>query len=353
MWFKFAKLFFVVNTSVQAPTSLIVSNDPNVVNYDIKKEMIKHVKYNDFNDWATIPWNSAYFDIDQPDLKLVSGEIIGGVDNDLDFEYQSDVVGVKKTTLNTGTGVYSFRRYQLDDISRIMFNHNFIKYGKKNRLLIHNVNHWVKPLNLRFELNFEIDKPLSFYIQGFMFYFNYEAFSTFTGDFSFSFLDYVGDTKYVFKGKIGNDVYMQDLYNFVTMPVRVPNLRHLTVFFDIHGTTNLTIPPEVSFGQINIFSSEKVTPVPPNSPFNPEYERVSWYDVFGHLRNAFRWVLYGVVGKVLPVEPLREFFTKLDGLLRRIFDDTISSILNVDFTSGLEQVLTLWVFLKAVGFLVG
>lgn len=99
MWFKFAKLFFVVNTSVQAPTSLIVSNDPNVVNYDIKKEMIKHVKYNDFNDWATIPWNSAYFDVDQPDLKLVSGEIIGGLDNDLDVEYQSDVVGVKRQHL--------------------------------------------------------------------------------------------------------------------------------------------------------------------------------------------------------------------------------------------------------------
>ncbi|WP_342261576.1 hypothetical protein [Spiroplasma endosymbiont of Notiophilus biguttatus] len=109
----------------------------------------------------------------------------------------------------------------------------------------------------------------------------------------------------------------------------------------------------VNFGQMNIFSSKDIVPVPPNSPFNPEYERVSWYDVFGHFRNVFRWVLYGVVGKILPVEPLREFFAKLDGLLRRIFDDTISSVLNVDFTSGLEQVLTLWVFLKAVGFLVG
>ncbi|WP_458258220.1 hypothetical protein [Spiroplasma endosymbiont of Dactylopius coccus] len=49
MWFKFAKLFFVVNTSVQAPTSLIASNDPNVVNYDITKEMVKHVKYHDFD----------------------------------------------------------------------------------------------------------------------------------------------------------------------------------------------------------------------------------------------------------------------------------------------------------------
>ncbi|WP_342218747.1 hypothetical protein [Spiroplasma endosymbiont of Amphimallon solstitiale] len=58
MWFKFAKLFFVVNTSVQAPTSLIASNDPNVVNYDITKEMVKHVKYHNFDDWATIPWNS-------------------------------------------------------------------------------------------------------------------------------------------------------------------------------------------------------------------------------------------------------------------------------------------------------
>ncbi|WP_339045995.1 hypothetical protein [Spiroplasma endosymbiont of Colias croceus] len=346
-------MFFVVNTSVQAPTSLIASNDPNVVNYDIKKEMIKHVKYNDFNDWATIPWNSAYFDVDQPDLKLVSGEIIGGLDNDLDVQYQSDVVGVKKTTLNTGTGVYSFRRYQLDDISRIMFNHNFIQYGKKNQLLIYNVNHWAKPLSLRFELNFEIDKPLSFYIQGFMFYFSYEGFSTFTGDFAFSFLDYEGNTKYVFKGTVGNDIYMQDLYNFISMPVRVPNLRHLTVFFDIHGTTNLTIPPDVLFGQVNIFSSENITPVPPNSPFNPEYERPSWYDVFGHLRNAFRWVLYGVVGKVLPVEPLRQFVFTTDSLLRHIFSDTISTALNVDIVSGIENIIPLWLFVRAISLIIG
>ncbi|WP_342273445.1 hypothetical protein [Spiroplasma endosymbiont of Acasis viretata] len=39
------------------------------------------------------------------------------------------------------------------------------------------------------------------------------------------FLDNVGDTKYVFKGKVDNDIYQQDLYNFVTMPIRVPNLR--------------------------------------------------------------------------------------------------------------------------------
>ncbi len=96
-------------------------------------------------------------------------------------------------------------------------------------------------------------KSLSFYVQGFMFYFNYEGFSTFTGDFSFSFFDNVGDTKYVFKGKIGKDAYMQDLYNFISMQVRVPNLRHLTLFFDIHGTTNLTIPPDVLFGQLNYF----------------------------------------------------------------------------------------------------
>ncbi|WP_458257824.1 hypothetical protein [Spiroplasma endosymbiont of Dactylopius coccus] len=80
-------------------------------------------------------------------------------------------------------------------------------------------------MSLLFELNFEIDKPLSFYIQGFMFYFSYEGFSTFTGDFSFSFLDYVGDTKYVFKGAIDNTTFSQDLYNFISMPVRVPNLR--------------------------------------------------------------------------------------------------------------------------------
>lgn len=352
MWFKFAKLFFVVNTSVQAPTSLIASNDPNVVNYDITKEMVKHVKYHDFDDWAIIPWNSAYFDVDQPDLKLVSGEFIGNNEGLYTCYYYSDTVGVPSQYVDMGTGVYTFNRKQLDDFSRIMFNHNYVAKNNTNNLNF--VNTGKSIINFQTQLNFEIDKPLSFYIQGFMFYFEYEYFKTFTADFTFSFLDNVGDTKYVFKGKIDNDIYQQDLYNFVTMPIRVPNLRHLTVFFDVHGeSTKPTFSPQLNFGQINIFSSEKVTPVPPNSPFNPEYERVSWYDVFGHLRNAFRWVLYGVVGKVLPVEPLREFFTKLDGLLRRIFDDTISSVLNVDFTSGLEQVLTLWVFLKAVGFLVG
>ncbi|BDT02743.1 hypothetical protein [Spiroplasma ixodetis] len=80
-------------------------------------------------------------------------------------------------------------------------------------------------INFQTQLNFEIDKPLSFYIEGFMFYFEYEYFKTFTANFVFSFLDNVGDTKYVFKGKVDNDIYQQDLYNFVTMPIRVPNLR--------------------------------------------------------------------------------------------------------------------------------
>ncbi len=352
MWFKFAKLFFIVNTSVQAPTSLIVSNDPNVVNYDITKEMVKHVKYHSFDDWATIPWNSAYFDVDQPDLKLVSGNFVGNGEGNYSCDYYSSTAGVQSQNINMGTGVYEFNRSQLDDISRIMFNHNYVANGSSNDMQFFNTGN--KLINFQTQLNFEIDKPLSFYIQGFVFYFQYQNFQTFTANFTFSFLDYVGNTKYVFKGKIDNDIYNKDLYNFVTMPIRVPNLRHLTVFFDVYGQSiRQGYSPELRFGQINIFSSENITPVPPNSPFNPEYERVSWYDVFGHLRNAFRWVLYGVVGKVLPVEPLREFFTKLDGLLRRIFDDTISSVLNVDFTSGLEQVLTLWVFLKAVGFLVG
>ncbi|WP_458258548.1 hypothetical protein [Spiroplasma endosymbiont of Dactylopius coccus] len=332
MWFKFAKLFFVVNTFIQAPTSLIVSNDPNVVNYDITKEMVKHVKYHNFDDWATIPWNSAYFDVDQPDLKLVSGEIIGGFNNLLSVELQSDVVGVEHVTVLSGTGVYDFKRRELDWISRIMFNHNFVSSDKKNLFQVKNGRGG--NFGLQFELNFEIDKPLSFYIQGFMFYFNWLNFDTFTGDFTFSFLDYVGDTKYAFKGAIDNNNFSQNLYNFVTIPVRVPNLRHLTVFFDIHGTNTHSVRPSVNFGQINIFSSENITPVPPNSPFNPEYERPSWYDVFAHLRNAFRWVLYGVIGKVLPVEPLRQFLFTTDSLLRHIFSDTISTALNVDIVRG-------------------
>ncbi|WP_342277012.1 hypothetical protein [Spiroplasma endosymbiont of Nebria brevicollis] len=352
MWFKFAKLFLIVNTSVQAPTSLIVSNDPNIVNYDITKEMVKHVKYHSFDDWATIPWNSAYFDVDQPDLKLVSGDFVSNGEGNYWCAYYSDTTGVASQNISMGTGVYEFNTSQLDDISRIMFNHNFVSNGSNNHIQFFNTGNQL--VNFQTQLNFEIDKPLSFYIQGFMFYFQYQDFKTFTANFTFSFLDNIGNTRYVFKGKVDNNVYSQDLYNFVTLPIRVPNLRHLTVFFDIHGETiRQGYSPRLNFGQINIFSIENITPVPPISPFNPEYERVSWYDVFGQLRNAFRWLLFGVVGKLLPVEPLREFFAKIDGLLRHIFDDTISSVLNVDFTSGLEQVLTLWVFLKAVGFLIG
>lgn len=352
MWFQFAKLFFVVNTAIQAPTSLIASNEPNEVNYDITKDMVKHVKYHSFNDWATIPWNSAYFDVDQPDLKLVSGEFVGNGEGSYWCAYYSDTAGVQSENIEMGTGVYEFNKSQLADISRIMFNHNFVSNSSTNHMCFFNTGNQL--VNFQTQLNFEIDKPLSFYIQGFMFYFKYQDFKTFTANFTFSFLDNIGNTKYLFEGKVDNDVYSQDLYNFVTLPIRVPNLRHLTVFFDIHGETiRQGFSPKLNFGQINIFSSENITPVPPNSPFNPEYERVSWYDVFGHLRNAFRWLLYGVVGGILPVEPLREFFAKIDGLLRHIFDDTISSVLNADFTSGLEQVLTLWVFLKAVGFLIG
>ncbi|WP_342266685.1 hypothetical protein [Spiroplasma endosymbiont of Villa modesta] len=250
MWFKFAKLFFVVNTSVQAPTSLIASNDHNVVNYDITKEMVKHVKYHNFDDWATIPWNSAYFDIDQPDLKLVSGEYIGNQGTYI-CSYYSDTVGVPKQQINMGSGVYTFNRKQLDEFSRIMFNHNYV--SEKNTNHLNFVNNDRRVINFQTQLNFEIDKPLSFYIQGFMFYFEYERFKTFTANFTFSFLDYVGNTKYVFKGKVDNDIYQQDLYNFVTLPIRVPSLKHLTVFFDVHGDSYSYMSPQLNLGQVNIF----------------------------------------------------------------------------------------------------
>ncbi|WP_342276021.1 Sua5/YciO/YrdC/YwlC family protein [Spiroplasma endosymbiont of Nebria brevicollis] len=75
---------------------MIVSNNPNVVNYDITDEMVKHVKYHSFDDWSTIPWNSAYFDIDQPDLKLVSGYFYDYFHPDYQYflNYVSDVAGV-------------------------------------------------------------------------------------------------------------------------------------------------------------------------------------------------------------------------------------------------------------------
>ncbi|WP_342218746.1 hypothetical protein [Spiroplasma endosymbiont of Amphimallon solstitiale] len=176
-----------------------------------------------------LKWNSAYFDVDQPDLKLVSGEFIGNNEGLYTCYYYSDTVGVPSQMIDMGTGVYTFNRKQLDEFSRIMFNHNYVAKNNTNNLNF--VNTGKSIINFQTQLNFEIDKPLSFYIQGFMFYFEYEYFKTFTANFTFSFLDYVGDTKYVFKGKVDNDIYQQDLYNFVTMPIRVPNLRHLTVFF--------------------------------------------------------------------------------------------------------------------------
>ncbi|WP_458258038.1 hypothetical protein [Spiroplasma endosymbiont of Dactylopius coccus] len=104
---------------------------------------------------------------------------------------------------------------------------------------------------------------------------------------------------------------------------------------------------------MNIFSSKDINPVPPNSPFNPDYERVIWYDFFGQLRNAFRWLLYGVVGKFLPVEPLRQFLFTTDSLLRHIFSDTISTALNVDIVSAIENIIPLWLFVRAISLIIG
>lgn len=346
MWFKFAKLFFIVNTSVQAPTSLIVSNAPSESDYQITSDMIKHVKYHSFDDWATIPWNSAYFDIGQPDLKLVEATIIGHNRSYYVLRFLSDVVGQINRPVYNGTGVYTFNKQDLDEASLIMFNHNFIQNDKRNEISVSTPHSG----DFGFHLDFEIQKPLSFYIQGFMFYFNFFHFSSFVGTFNYSFLDYEGNIKYVFKGKIDNSTYKQDLYNFVTMPVRVPNLKHLTIEFDVVATGDM---PLVLFGQTNIFSAQDINPVPPISPFNPEYERVSWYDVFGQLRNAFRWILYGVVGKILPVEPLRQFLFTTDSLLRRIFSDTISTALNFDIVSGIENIIPLWLFVRAISLIIG
>ncbi len=187
-----------------------------------------------------------------------------------------------------------------------------------------------------------------------MFYISAEYFRYFSSIYTFSFLDYEGNIRYNFKGVLNDkdSVYNLGKYNFVTMPVRVPNLKHLTINFDLSSLTNRD-GLHVKFGQMNIFSSKDIVPVPPNSPFNPEYERVSWYDVFGHLRNAFRWLLYGVVGKVLPVEPLRQFLFTTDSLLRHIFSDTISTALNVDIVSGIENIIPLWLFVRAISLIIG
>ncbi|MBP1528854.1 MAG: hypothetical protein H9Q65_06410, partial [Spiroplasma ixodetis] len=333
MWFKFAKLFFVVNTSVQAPTSLIASNDPNIVNYDITKDMIKHLKYNDFNDWATIPWNSAYFDVDQPDLKLVSGYFYDFYNPNYKYflNYVSDVTGVSKKHVDFDGHLF-LNAEQLNAFSRIMFNHNLIQSNQSN--FFEFGSNVASQKKFSFQLKFVISKPLSFYIQGFMFYFDFLNFLYFGSTFRFSFLDYDGNTEYDFKGEIDSQFCSRNIYNFITMPVRVPNLKYLTVDFDVLSTIgNPQKSMSLKFGQMNIFSSKDINPVPPNSPFNPDYERVIWYDFFGQLRNAFRWLLYGVVGKVLPVEPLRQFLFTTDSLLRHIFSDTISTALNVDIVS--------------------
>ncbi|WP_338956741.1 MULTISPECIES: hypothetical protein [unclassified Spiroplasma] len=351
MWFKFVKLFFVVNSTVQAPTSLIVFNAPSESNYTITSDMVKPVKYNDFNDWATIPWNSAYFDVGQPDLKLVSAVVHKTTDTPYSIQFHSDVVGNFDRRVSDLSTNYDFTEQDLNQLSLILFNHNYIQTGKFNELVFWNYN---VSNNLSFKLTFEITKPLSFYIQGFMFYISAEYFSYFSSIYTFSFLDYEGNIRYNFKGVLNDkdSVYNLGKYNFVTMPVRVPNLKHLTIDFDLSSLTNRD-GLHVKFGQMNIFSSKDIVPVPPNSPFNPEYERVSWYDVFGHLRNAFRWILYGVVGKVLPVEPLRQFLFTTDSLLRHIFSDTISTALNVDIVSGIENIIPLWLFVRAISLIIG
>ncbi|WP_338980396.1 hypothetical protein [Spiroplasma endosymbiont of Lasioglossum malachurum] len=351
MWFKFVKLFFVVNTSIQAPTSLIVSNVPSESDYTITKDMVKAVKYNDFNDWASVPWNSAYFDVGQPDLKLVSANIHKTAVTPYSIQFHSDVVGNFDRWINDLYTDYTFTEQDLEQLSFILFNHNYIQSGKFNELVFWNNN---VSNNLSFKLTFEITKPLSFYIQGFMFYLSAQNFSYFSSVYTFSFLDYEGNIRYNFKGVLNDkdSVYNLGKYNFVTMPVRVPNLKHLTINFDLASLTSGN-GLYVKFGQMNIFSAQDINPVPPISPFNPEYERVSWYDVFGQLRNVFRWLLYGVVGKVLPVEPLRQFLFTTDSLLRHIFSDTISTALNVDIVSGIENIIPLWLFVRAISLIVG
>ncbi|WP_210380418.1 hypothetical protein, partial [Borreliella garinii] len=97
------------------------------------------------------------------DLKLVSGEFIGNQGTYICF-YYSDTVGVPSQEINMGSGVYTFNRKQLDEFSRIMFNHNYVVEKNTNRLNF--VNNDRRVINFQTQLNFEIDKPLSFYIQG-------------------------------------------------------------------------------------------------------------------------------------------------------------------------------------------
>ncbi len=102
-----------------------------------------------------------------------------------------------------------------------------------------------------------------------MFYFDFLNFLYFGSTFRFSFLDYDGNTEYDFKGEIDSQFCSRNIYNFITMPVRVPNLKYLTVDFDVLSTIgNPQKSMSLKFGQMNIFSSKDINPVPPNSPFN-------------------------------------------------------------------------------------
>lgn len=349
MLFMFFCKIFMIFSSFSFSVGSVVSPLIEEVNYRITKEMVTVLDSGKFVDYTKVPWTSAYFDVNQFDLQLVSGFVRSyGEQDDLKVEYVSDVVGVPLHTYAV-TGRYDFDNKDLIALSKIFFNHNFLGEGrtKENRL---SVTSFRSTLNL-ITLRFEITKPLSFYIKSFMFSaLKYSPDATVLG-FTFSFLDYDKNVRYSF-GLDGGGEFIREGYNFVSMPFQVPNLSELEVSFYVQSTSTSEIPG-ASLGQINIFAMEAIVPVPPKSPFNPEYERVSWYDFFGHLRNAFRWVVYGVIGSVLPVDLLRDMLFSIDSILRLFFTDTVTAAIGLDFAIVLENAITVFVFYKSVGFFLG
>lgn len=333
------------------------------VEYILDDSMIKSVDYHSWEGWVSVPWTTSYFDINQLDIKLNSFKFAIGDDN----PYKNWLLNIVSDT----AGVPSLKEYvpnnewiDLADkswsghdglywVSRILFAKNFVPTGKRNFVHLENYYSILNYLDVSF--SFEISKPLSFYINSFLMYFyvlNREGGSSMaTYSVSVSFLDFLGETWYDLKQQDLGVGGSADSYKFVTMPIQVPNLKEIKV--DIRFADTKKGDFAVDFGQFNIFSKEDIVPIPPASPFSEEYERVAWYNVFGHLRNAFRWAMYGVIGSILPVDDVRKFFLGIDVLLRNMFNDTFSMVFGSQNVSILGTGLTIFVFWKGVRFVGG
>lgn len=328
-----------------------VSVAANPVYYQITEKMRKQIDYRSFEAWTGIPWTTAYFDINQIDLKLVKFEITNDSSLPAIIYYQGDKVGVPRSDdiALPGGSTVDFAN-DLDNLTKILFNKNYVPSGV-NAIRTNALSSDSSSLNIHYEI--DIKKPLSFYISSFLFFVSVYTKDTLPigGIYTFSFTDFNGDTIYHFQN-VSTLQSNKEFYTFVTMPIQVPNLSRLEVDFRVSAVgSGGSLSYQIDFGQLNIFSKEDIVPVPPSSPFSSEYERVAWYNVFGHMRNVFRWAMFGVVGSVLPIEPLRKFLLNVDILLRNMFNDTFVIVFGPTNVSVLGTGVTLFVFWKGVKFI--